>query len=206
LACFRADGQQILDLTGDRPQDDRFRLFGHDVSNLVKPVQLSLEVTLLEVWPLTVASLERVDVQLSLRNTGKDAITIPVSRSYSKTMEPGMRGRRVFYVGLMLNRPGDVSNKGLRYAFEGYVGSTSVPDSLITVAPGETFVVRATGQINEGAFDPPWRDRRIVPVTAKAFVSEHFVADDRDVMTSQTIDVFSNNSRNFTLIFPDIPK
>ncbi|MDP9114256.1 MAG: hypothetical protein M3O20_11325 [Acidobacteriota bacterium] len=178
LSATAAD--KVLDLTTPEPADAVSSSWTALGIPAPPPVPFAAEVTLQEIWPINVSHVDKVRVEILLRNTGQDAIAIPVSRKFGEVFKSGNRDERVLEVSLDLTPTGS-SAKELQtmphtIALTG--GSADVPGSMISLEPGETLSIQTVQDLG-GTW--AWRNagHMIVPVTARAAVQQIFLRSDK---------------------------
>lgn len=203
-----------LDLTEQRPATDLLPMVGFvragagDAAPVVKPMKLPLEVTIQDISPLTPwLRVDEVEVQLLVRNTGKEPVAIPSSKHYSDTMKSGNEDRRV--MNLTLTFTVDAANgvpasnvavsKGLiREFMAASVGSSSVPGSMLVIGAGQSVLI----QVRERLWSTlEWDNLGPGPflTTVRAVLSEQFVYDDRLYEKNYTEDAISVNAVHLTV-------
>ena len=170
---------------------------------MVKPVKLPLEITIQDIGPLTPSvTKDEVDVQLLVRNVGKEPITIPASKHYSEIMKSGNEDRRETSLALTftvesangVSAPnGVVSGHPIRETLDVAVGSSSVPGSMLVIGPGQTVLIHARERL--------WRTQEwdklgtgLFLTTVRATLSERFVYDDRLYLKNFSEDAVSTNA------------
>jgi len=134
-----------------------------------------MEVELVSVWPATVSSEDRLTVEILVRNVGKNAILIPASKDLRRVEQPANRDQRVLLVQLQFTHR--KAEEGLDIVFGGACGSSSVPDSMISLAPQETVLIHTEERPYRTS---KWREQDLPSdsVAVKATITEVFFTDD----------------------------
>lgn len=188
-----ADPRGVLDLTAHSENESKSPgVPGASWGSIPRPhVSLPVEVTLLNLWPVVAASGDRMKVEIIIKNVGRQPVLIPASRNYAQVIKPGNHDQRSLGVGLKLVHKG--TGRVINLVVGNAVGSSSVPDSVITLAPQETLLVRAANLLSE-----TWKwEEEGVPadvVEIRAEVDEIFFEDDRYFVKARSAPAVSTNS------------
>lgn len=156
---------------------------------------LPLEATIQSVSPLTAAPGARVVVELLVRNTGSVRYYLPVSRNDATIHEAGNRGRRRFMIDVRVR-----SSQG-QGALDTGVATTSsadtAPESLATVKPGETVMIRFFVGVRDLGGNPALQPRE---VSFGIVLSEWSSEDDQYVIKDRSERVASKNQVKVTVL------
>lgn len=170
----------------------------HSLGAVTTPPLLPIQVTLDRIWPLSVLGTGKLELDLTLRNTGKEPISIPASRRYDLTENVGNAGIRHMAVGVRLT-PIDKSPKldPLDLILGVASTSTNVPESMLLLEPNATLAIHASGNLYEAGNS--WRDLApFMNVRAQAVYRETYF--DADLFqTSSSVPAVSANSQDFTI-------
>jgi hypothetical protein len=185
-----ARSSAVLDLT--RPAERHEDALGFPGatfgSAMPRPVTLPLDVTLVNAWPVLLASSDTINAEVLVKNVGKESILIPASKEHTGIIKAGNHDQRILGVGLrLLHRgTGKVIEATIGVAF----GSADVPDSVITLAPQEVLLIRVAGGLGE-----TWKweteDTPVGAVEVRAVIRESFLEDDRYVVKNTSVDAVS---------------
>ena len=143
--------------------------------------ELSLDVALDDLYPAAVSEREFVNVTVVIRNIGKQVITVPASRDYARIFRPPNQNQRTLTVCLLLEIPG--SREPLSIVVGESGGSTSEPDTLIALAPGDSVRIRGRASLRN---TQEWHKTGIdfAAVKVRAEVEECYYKDDEYFVNS----------------------
>jgi hypothetical protein len=199
----------ILDLTKARPDNTgHLGVPGRRVGGVEhggkapKAIPLPLEVTVQQLWPLTASYRDKFAAEILVRNMGMEPVAIPISRNYLEVVKPGNQDQRMLTVFLKLTPTGSTAGnmKPISIAIGLTVGSSSVPNSTISLAPQESLLIRsADGSLFSDA--DKWHDAgpNLVTVSVKAVLREEFLEEGAFVVRSTSEDATSRNAVDLTL-------
>ena len=187
----------VLDLT--RPADKHEDSLGvpgaSPGSAQPRPVTLPLDVTVVNVWPVLLASNDTINAEVLVKNVGKESILIPASKEHTGIIKQGNHDQRILAVGIKLLHLG--TGKAIRTALGVAFGSADVPDSVITLAPQEMLLIRVAGRLDE-----TWKweteDAPVGAVEVRAVIRESFLEDDRYAVKNTSVDAVSTNTMQIT--------
>ena len=143
--------------------------------------ELSLDVALDDLYPAAVSDREFVNVTVVIRNIGKQVITVPASRDYARIFRPSNQNQRSLTVSLLLEAPGSRQPLSIFVGQTG--GSTSEPDTVITLAPGDSVRIRGRASLRN---TQEWHKTGIefAAVKVRAEVEECYYKDDEYFVNS----------------------
>ena len=149
-ACGCAWPQAYLDLTTQIPQTSESPrgIPGGRFGSAVPEITLPIEVTLQDLYPAAVEARGRVTALILIRNVGKESLAIPASRDFA-VLKAGNEGQRIIHVFLTITPPTPL--KPILLTAGSVAGSTSVPGSLIILAPQESVDIRVQASFLESS-------------------------------------------------------
>jgi len=199
----------VLDLTTPRPDNighlgipgQRFGWIEH-VGQVPKLAPLPLEVTIQDLWPLSATDRDKFSGDILVRNIGKEPVVIPTSRRYMEVVKKGNHDQRTLTVWLKLTPtgPGAGNLKPTNIVLGFTVGSSSIPNSTISLAPQQSLLIRtANGSLFLGP--EKWREAglSLVTVSVVAVVSEDFLEESEYTVKNKSEDATSRNAVTLTL-------
>jgi hypothetical protein len=196
--------QQHLDLTKVEVQG-AIGLLHDKETRSAKSIQLPVEITLERLWPLSIVGRDHMEVDVKVRNLGKDTLAIPVTQDYEHVYRIGNQGIKSMAIALLLTLADAPSGTPPVTDYVGFGhGSTSVPASLIFVEPNETVSIRVSAELPEAR--NAWRNgQRALKIRAQAAYSEMYI-DGADLkIWNSSVQAVSANSIEFTLAWPARP-
>jgi hypothetical protein len=150
----------------------------------------------LEIQILGVSARDNGDFTLEvlLRNTDNVDFDLPSSTNITSVEKPGNKSQRLFFfrVRPFAQKQGDAESIG----FAATGGSTSVPNSFLRLAPGETLrvLLPASADIVRRAFKRPTEQ-----LEARVVCNEWQLEDDRYFIRASSDDAASKNVVKFVL-------
>jgi hypothetical protein len=153
-ACGVAWPQAYLDLTTPISESSEGpRGFpGGRIGNSAAAAPLPVEVTLQDLYPTGVEASGRLTALVLIRNVGKGPLAVPASRDFG-VLKAGNQGQRMLHVSLTITPPPPL--KPILLTVGSVAGSTSVPGSLIILAPQESVEIRVQAPLLESS---RWHD------------------------------------------------
>ena len=103
---------------------------------------LPVKISIRDISPRSVTPLDQILVEVVLRNAGKEAITLPFRSG--RHWRTGVHGQRDIHLDLWLTPPG---GKPVLVALGNAYGALDIPGSLVTLAPNDTLVIRASASL-----------------------------------------------------------
>jgi hypothetical protein len=186
----------LLDLTRKEPANSGALGVPGDSSDRSVPfITIPLQVTILNLWPSVLSSEGRINLDVLVRNVGKESILIPASKDYSHVIRAGNLDQRMMSVQLELRHPGTPTP--LTIGIGASVGSTSIPDSMVRLAPQETMVIRVAENLSDTW---KWHESGLSTdfVSAKVSIHEAFLENDRFFVKTWSERVTSVTAMTFT--------
>src|SRR5579862_2328879 len=102
--------QDISPATGDAVVEIQGLMrVGYRESSVTKKAPLALEVRIQKIWPLSVRWNEDVQVDLLVRNAGKEPVAIPASRRDREILSSGRIGRTRLHMLFKLSPSSDLA-------------------------------------------------------------------------------------------------
>jgi hypothetical protein len=144
LLCIDARGQLVLDAT-TAPRDSRTSgIVKMKITSSTRRPVLPLEIHIRDLYPVTAAYGDRLNVLLNLRNTGKVPFSIPCSRDFNQLSDENVRDERQLSIALQLLE----DQIPVRILVGAFAGAPSVPGSMCELQPGATMLIRGSGLIS----------------------------------------------------------
>ena len=192
MGCARTQAQYVVDLTKEVPiSASQLGFPGIFAGSGMKPVPLSISVTLQELVSKVADGERRITAQVLLRNTGTSVLEVPVSTDSEGILTHSNSGKRELRIELAVFSV--ELRKTFHFSLRDTVGSASVVGSLFALEPGQSMTVRTVGEIS-GSVDGTEPVVTIGSADVFAVVSEDFYDDHDYVIKSSTRRVVSANS------------
>jgi hypothetical protein len=204
MACAVAWSQPAtysIDLTA-QPQDENVTSVpGASASSVSKREPFPIELTISRIWPLTVVGSEQVEVELRLRNIGKGNLILPASTKYSSVLKASNRDRATMWIGLSfvpLALPGEAPRNILPDIVGFAAGSPDEPGSVVTLSPGESLSIKASGRLDEVR---KWNTSglKMLNFTVHAVVGKSFLDHKEFMVVKRSEEVHSSNSATMSV-------
>lgn len=165
-----------------------------------KPMPITIEV--LRIWPLSLTNNADIDVDLRLKNIGKEPITVPVATGLHEVLSTPGRQRKALRLQFKAELPDGffTAAREIRGVLPAMFGSSAIPNSLLILQPNDQLLIRTTGELRTAAEIWLGQEKRQV-ITANLKVSGYIetLSDDELKIVETSAEVLSNNSVQVTL-------
>ncbi len=197
-----AQSVDFIDLTKVEGRHSSLGLIGGKGGIGTKRVDLPIEVSIVRIWPLSVTWRDKVEVDITLKNVGRDPIAIPVSKDHDGIYKSGNRAVKTAHFLLRLtmteaNRPDTTVDDFL----DSTNSSDSIPGSAVLLPPNGTITFRVSRDLPESG--NAWRDRATqVKLRAQAVYWESYADESDLVMDNSSRELVSSNFMDMILAWP----
>jgi hypothetical protein len=152
--------------------------------------KLPLELNVNRSW---ITDQGEVRIEVSVRNIGGVPLELPASRNLTQIEKPGNNAQHLFWI--MVHPEADKSSRNIGGVAVG--GSTSVPGSLIKLAPGESL--RVLIQVSHAEIETAFNGSQRKQLEARVVCQEWRLEEDRYSIAASSEDVASGNVVQFVL-------
>lgn len=206
LLCGATPRQEVtvLDLTkpAEFPSSARgYPILGGGGVSGVKigpdPYPIPLDVRISELEPKTIARQDKFLLEIELKNNGTGVFFFPVSRDVAGVQQDKNEGRRTMLVFIRLEHS---PQPNLNVKVIGLLaGSSSLPRSLKRLNPGDSVLVRVTGDLSSYGPSRWWVSAGQKEVTLRAGLSESTLKEGEFAIENVSEKVLSKNTVTLTL-------
>ena len=200
LSVF-AQSVDFIDLTKVEAKYSNVGLIGGKGGVETKKVELPLEVSIVRIWPLSVTWRDKIEVDITVKNLGRDSIAIPISKDHDGIYKNENRGIKTAHFRLRLtlseaNRP----DASVDDSLDSTHGSASVPGSMLLLPPNGIITFRVARDLSQAG--NAWRERALVNLRAQAVYWETYIDETDLIMYNSSREIVSSNSVDITIAWP----